>query len=167
MNSKEAFEWNRIHATEFNRVKKMLSSAAVLRQFNNTKKSIIFTGASRLHGIGYELMQQKRKEEPQLVMCGSRALTDEQANYATAKLEALAVPPPCCMASKEVSPVQDVRFGSIFPSVLRIVNPSSSSSVSSLTSSGKQLQPSAVTHQMKNGWTWSRPMGHPRGGARP
>ena len=36
-------------------------------------------------------MQQKGKEKSQLVMCGSRALTNEQANYETAELEALAV----------------------------------------------------------------------------
>ena len=68
----------------------MLTSEAVVHQFSRSKKTILITGASRLHGIGYALMQQKQKEAPKLVMCGSRALT-EQSNYATAELAALAV----------------------------------------------------------------------------
>ena len=81
----------------------MFISAAVLRQFDNTKKIIIVTGAGRLHDIGYALMQQKRKEEPQLVMCGSRALTDEQAKYAIAKLAALAVLYACQACSHQLN----------------------------------------------------------------
>ena len=46
---------------------------------------------SRLHGIGYTLMQKGTEDKPQLLMCGSRSLTAKQANYATAELKALSV----------------------------------------------------------------------------
>ena len=48
------------------------------------------TDASRLYGLGYDLLQ-KQDGEWKLIACGSRFLTDCESRYATIELEALAI----------------------------------------------------------------------------
>ena len=53
--------------------------------------TILLTDASRLHGLGYALVQKSRKGELSLIQCGSRSLTPTQQRYATIELECLAI----------------------------------------------------------------------------
>ena len=64
----------------------------MVKPFNTAAHTILHTDASRLHGLGFTLMQKpddSNKMSP--IMCGSKSLTDTQANYATVELEALAM----------------------------------------------------------------------------
>lgn len=112
MNSKHTFEWTNGHTEEFNKVKKMLTLAAVLWPFNSAKKTTI---TSRLHGtgIGYTLMQHE-EEKPQFVMCGSRSITNKQANYATAKLETLAMLYACQSCKHQLQSVSKFEVKSTY-----------------------------------------------------
>ena len=55
----------------------------------------LLTDASRLHGIGFALMQKETKEDNtedhRLITCGSFALSDCQKRYATVEIECLAI----------------------------------------------------------------------------
>ena len=114
MNSKNAFAWKGVHTTEFNKVRKMLTSHAVIQQFSRNKSTTLITGASRLHGIGYALMQHHKKDTSKLVMCGSRALTEEQSNYATAELAALAVLYACKVCSHQLKSIERFEVRSTY-----------------------------------------------------
>ena len=79
------------HDETFKRVKETLSSPPVLANFDPALPTILLMDASRLHGIGYALLQEHGGGQLQLVQCGSRFLTDTEACYATIELELLAV----------------------------------------------------------------------------
>lgn len=59
--------------------------------FDPSLKTELLTDASRLHGIGYALLQRDRFGKPRLIQCGSRSLSNAQKNYATIELECSAV----------------------------------------------------------------------------
>ena len=114
MNSQHAFDWKDTHTADVDRARKMLTSAAVIRLFDRVKQTTILTSASRLHGIGYKLMQTKKEDKPQLVMCGSRGLTNEQANYDTAELEDLAVLYACQSCRHQLQGIETFEFRSTY-----------------------------------------------------
>ena len=69
----------------------MLTSPTIANPFDDAKDTILLTDASRLHGLGYALVQRNRNGELSLIQCGSRSLTPTQQCYATIELECLAI----------------------------------------------------------------------------
>lgn len=91
MSPKRTFTWTADHDEAFNRVKEALLQPPVLAHFDPALPVILQTDASRLHGIGYALLQDHGQGQTRLVQCGSRFLTDAETRYATIELELLAV----------------------------------------------------------------------------
>ena len=81
-----AWVWEKEHEEEFNNIKNLLTSPTIAKPFDNAKETILLTDASRLHGLGYALVQKSKKGELSLIQCGSRSLTPTQQCYATIKL---------------------------------------------------------------------------------
>ena len=71
-------------------VKAGLISPPVLPSFDPALPVILQTDASRLHGLGYALLQDHGNGQLRLVQCGSRFLSDAETRYATIELEMLA-----------------------------------------------------------------------------
>ena len=70
--------WEKEHEEEFSKVKNLLTSPTIAKPFDDAKDTILLTDASRLHGLGYALVQRNRKGELSLIQCGSRSLTPTQ-----------------------------------------------------------------------------------------
>ena len=68
-----------------------LSSPPVLASFDPALPVVLQTDASRLHGLGYALLQDHGNGRLRLVQCGSRFLAEAETRYATIELEMLAV----------------------------------------------------------------------------
>ena len=51
---------------EFN-IKNLLTSPTIAKLFDDAKETILLTDASRLHGLGYALIQKSRKKELSLI----------------------------------------------------------------------------------------------------
>ena len=90
LKSDTEYVWSPEIDEAFTRVKSILTSDLVVHPFDPELKTVLITDASRLHGLGYLLMQYK-ENVPRLVQCGSFALTDHQKNYATIEFEFLAI----------------------------------------------------------------------------
>jgi transposase InsO family protein len=87
--NKTAFVWTACQAAAFEKVKEILRSPLVLKNFDSTKETRLETDASRT-GLGFALMQQDPKTKHwHLVYCGSRQLTSAEANYSVCALELL------------------------------------------------------------------------------
>src|SRR6056300_356277 len=89
-----AFLWLEEHTKAFKTMKDMLSSSPTVRPFEPSYRTVLHTDASRLHGLGYALIQyasDKPNEPPRLVQCGSRSLLPAETRYATIELELLAI----------------------------------------------------------------------------
>ena len=84
------FVWSDKHQTEFERAKCLLSSTQLVKPFDCNLPTHLLTDASRLHGLGYMLLQYKG-EVPRIIKCGSTSLTDTQSRYATIELEMLGI----------------------------------------------------------------------------
>lgn len=91
MSPKRTFTWTADHDEAFKRVKTALLQPPVLAHFDPALPVILQTDASRLHGIGYALLQDHGQGRTRLVQCGSRFLADAETRYATIELELLAV----------------------------------------------------------------------------
>ena len=87
---KNAFLWLEDHQSEFEKVKKLLTSDMVVTHFDRSLPVTVLTDASRLHGLGYALGHYIDGRF-MLVSCGSKSLTSTQQGYATIELECLAV----------------------------------------------------------------------------
>ena len=81
-----AFLWLPVHQAEFNTTKKLLCSPMVVQPFNETLPTELLTDASRLHGLGFALLQRKPSGKHRLIHCGSCSLTDCQKRYATCRV---------------------------------------------------------------------------------
>ena len=81
--------WEKEHEEELNKIKNLLTSPTIAKQFDDPEETILLTNASRLHGLGYAPVQKSRKGELSLIQCGSRSLTPTQQCYATIELECL------------------------------------------------------------------------------
>ena len=71
-----------------------MTSEMLIKPFDPTLPTQVLTDASRLHGLGYLLLQHKTeggKTKVRVVQCGSFALTPAQHNYAVIELEFLAI----------------------------------------------------------------------------
>jgi len=90
LRTRNVYIWTENHTRAFNEVKRILSSPPVLATFDPSLETKLETDASRLHGLGFDLLQ-KHGSEWKLVICGSRFLTDTESRYASIELEALAI----------------------------------------------------------------------------
>jgi transposase InsO family protein len=86
-----AFLWLPEHEAEFQAAKKLLTGNMLVQQFDPSLKTELLTDASRLHGLGYCLIQRKKDGSISLISCGSCSLSDTQSRYATIELECLAI----------------------------------------------------------------------------
>ncbi len=81
----KVFNWLPEHEAEFQNVKDNLSAHMELKYFDPMLKTELLTDASRLHGLGFALIQH---EDDGQIRTG---LTDTQSRYATIELECLAI----------------------------------------------------------------------------
>ena len=86
-----AFSWLPEHEEKFLEIKSALCSNLVIKPFDPNLHTIILTDASKLHGIGFALMQEDENGNRHLIQCGSRSLTSAESNYAVIELECLAI----------------------------------------------------------------------------
>lgn len=85
------FLWLPEHEASFIKTKEILTSDAIVGHFDINKRCTLLTDASRLHGIGFALVQIDKDGKYTLIQCGSRSLSTAESNYATIELEALAI----------------------------------------------------------------------------
>ena len=76
---------------EFVKNKDILSSPLVVKPFDPNLSIYFIMNASHLHGLGFALLQLEANNKLCLIHCGSKSLNDTQLNYATIKLECLAI----------------------------------------------------------------------------
>ena len=81
--------WLDDHESSFIEVKKLLTSKTVIHPFHEEASTFLLTGASRLHGLGFALMQRKHNQHF-LIQCGSCSLMPTQQRYSTIKLKYMA-----------------------------------------------------------------------------
>ena len=55
--------WEKEHEEEFSKIKNLPTSPTIAKPFKDAKDTILLTDASRLHGLGYALVQRNRKGE--------------------------------------------------------------------------------------------------------
>ena len=91
LKKKNAFVWTESHDKEFQTAKDLLCSDKIVKPFDPTLKTLLLTDASRLHGIGFALIQTDEDDRVRLIECSSTSLNDAQKNYATIELEGYAV----------------------------------------------------------------------------
>ena len=86
-----AWLWTQEIDDEFEKVKLLLTSDAVVKPFDPSLKTQLLTDASRLFGLGYALIQLRSDGPNSLIACGSKSLTPTQQRYSTIEIELLAV----------------------------------------------------------------------------
>ena len=86
-----AFQWLEEQQADFEAIKGLLTSDLLVKAFDPALPTEVLTDASRLHGLGFALIQREMDGRPRLISCGSRSLTSAEKNYATIELELLAV----------------------------------------------------------------------------
>ena len=74
-----AWVWEKEHEEEFSKIKNLLTSPTVAKPFDDAKDTILLTDASRLHGLGYALVQKNRKGELSLIQCVRITVTHTDA----------------------------------------------------------------------------------------
>ena len=84
------WQWLPEHETAFQKMKKILTSEAVIKPFRKGDTTQLLTDASRLHGMGFLLIQRPldNPNRIHLIECGSSSLSPAQRNYSTVELEA-------------------------------------------------------------------------------
>jgi len=85
------FFWSPDIDMAFRKCREFLSGPAVLKPFDPQLETILLTDASRLHGLGYVLLQSEGPGKVRLVQAGSRSVSAAEQNYASVELECLAV----------------------------------------------------------------------------
>ena len=89
LKKKNSFVWTEDHQEEFTRVKKLLTSDPLVKPFDISLKTELYTDASKLNGLGFALIQREADGRPRLIQCGSCLLSPAEKNYAVVELEAL------------------------------------------------------------------------------
>ena len=84
------WQWTEVHQRAFEAVKRTLTRTPVLAYFDASRPTALHTDATRLHGLGYCLLQHQQGHW-KLIQCGSRFVTDVESRYAAVELEMLAV----------------------------------------------------------------------------
>ena len=85
-----AFLWLAEHQAAFEELKTNLVAGLALNHFDTTWETRLITDASRLHGLGFILMQT-RDDRTKVIQCGSRSLSNAERNYSTTELELTAI----------------------------------------------------------------------------
>ena len=85
-----AFLWLEDQQVAFDRLKSDLISALALNHFNPSWNTSLVTDASRLHGLGFVLMQHNG-DKTKVVQCGSRSLSPVEKNYSTLERKLTAI----------------------------------------------------------------------------
>ena len=91
LEKRNAFVWTEAQENDFQRVKQILTGNLILKPFDIDLPSVLLTDASKLHGLGFALIQIDKDGTKRLVKCGSTGLNDTQRRYAVIELEALAL----------------------------------------------------------------------------
>ena len=86
-----AWTWETPQEAAFNKLKAAITARMELTPFNPELPTHLVTDASRLHGLGYALMQPIKDGPPNLICCGSKSLNPAEARYSTVELECLAI----------------------------------------------------------------------------
>lgn len=91
-----AYVWSPEISEEFDKARELLSSPMLVHPFDPQLETHLLTDASRLHGLGYMLIQYNNtydtaKLRPRIIQCGSFSTTSTQQNYAVIELECLAI----------------------------------------------------------------------------
>ena len=74
-----AWQWTEDTEEHFVKAKNLLTShKTIVHPFDPEATTQLLTDASRLHGIGFTLMQRDKEGIPRLIQCGSSALTPTQ-----------------------------------------------------------------------------------------
>ena len=63
----------------------------MIKPFDPDKETFLLTDASRLHGIGFALLQKDKEGKNILIQCGSSSLTPTQQRYSTIEIECMAI----------------------------------------------------------------------------
>ncbi|XP_040567989.1 uncharacterized protein [Lepeophtheirus salmonis] len=82
ISSKNVFQWLPDHSKVFEEVKNRVCTSPILTHYDPKKQVTLMTDASRLHGLGYTLMRGEEGFQ-QLVLCGSRFISESESRYAT------------------------------------------------------------------------------------
>ena len=85
-----SFLWLEDQQAAFDRLKSDLLSALSLNHFDPSWSKRLVTDASRLHGLGFVLMQHQ-DDKKKVIQCGSRSLLPAEKNYSTLELELTAI----------------------------------------------------------------------------
>ena len=85
-----AFQWLEEHQTAFDKIRQDVISRLALNHFDSRWPTELVTDASRLHGLGFVLIQRKGAES-RIIQCGSRSLSPAERNYSTLELELTAI----------------------------------------------------------------------------
>ena len=88
-----SFLWLKEHEDAFSKIKWILTEKISLQHFDPTKHTYLIADESKLHGLGFILMQSKNRPDKQesIIQCRSCALTPFEHNYTIIELECLAI----------------------------------------------------------------------------
>ena len=86
-----AWTWESAQIISFDKLKTLLSARMELTAYDDKLETHLVTDASRLHGLGFALMQPTVSGPPNLIACGSRSLNPAETRYSTVELECLAI----------------------------------------------------------------------------
>ena len=84
------FQWLPEHDKEFAFVKSVLTSDMVVKYFDPNLPTSLLTDASKLNGLGYDLVQHDAEGRMRLIQAGLRSLCPAESNYAPIETECLA-----------------------------------------------------------------------------
>ena len=85
-----AFLWLEVHQAAFVKLKSELLATMALNHFNPSWSTRLITDVSRLHRLGFVLMQHW-EDKTAVIQCGSRYLSPAEKNYSTLELELTAI----------------------------------------------------------------------------
>ena len=88
------FIWTDEHESNFKTIKEKLVRRLALHHFDRSLHTKLITDASKLHGIGFVLIQTSDVSSTtpiRILQCGSRSLGPAEKNYSVIELECLAI----------------------------------------------------------------------------
>lgn len=88
---KVPYIWEGPQQEAFARLKRMLSSPAILAQYDPARSIRLETDAAQSKGLGYALWQQQKDRSWRLLQCGSRIVSDAESRYSATEIELKAV----------------------------------------------------------------------------
>merc|ERR1712020_621184 len=90
------YAWDDVMEKQFDEARRVMSESRTLSPFDPDLETILVTDASRLHGIGFLLLQRREEGDGfNIVQCGSYATTPTQKRYSATELEMLGVMVAC------------------------------------------------------------------------